>query len=93
RLELKKADLVTQGAFDDIVQGCDGVFHVAAAMTISYKEDPQIVDPCLLGTLKVLNACKRSTTVKRVVCTSAVAAVRVRNDFKPDDVLDESVWS
>ncbi|XP_024532701.1 tetraketide alpha-pyrone reductase 1 [Selaginella moellendorffii] len=95
RLELKKADLVTQGAFDDIVQGCHGVFHVAAAVTFTYKEDPQaeIVDPCLLGTLNVLNACKRSTTVKRVVCTSSVAAVRVRNDFKPDDVLDESVWS
>ncbi|EFJ26440.1 hypothetical protein SELMODRAFT_97205 [Selaginella moellendorffii] len=95
RLELKKADLVTQGAFDDIVPGCHGVFHVAAAVTFSYKEDPQaeIVDPCLLGTLNVLNACKRSTTVKRVVCTSSVAAVRVRNDFKPDDVLDESVWS
>ncbi|EFJ26659.1 hypothetical protein SELMODRAFT_96984, partial [Selaginella moellendorffii] len=53
----------------------------------------EIVDPCLLGTLNVLDACKRSTTVKRVVCTSSVTAVRVRNDFKPDDVLDESVWS
>ncbi|EFJ26750.1 hypothetical protein SELMODRAFT_412487 [Selaginella moellendorffii] len=92
RLELKKA---AQGAFDDIVQGCHGVFHVAAAVTLSYKDDPQteIVDPCLLGTLNVLDACKRSTTVKRVVCTSSVTAVRVRNDFKPDDVLDESVWS
>ncbi|XP_024532903.1 tetraketide alpha-pyrone reductase 1 [Selaginella moellendorffii] len=95
RLELKKADLVTPGAFDDIVQGCHGVFHIAAAVTNRYKEDPltEIVDPCVLGTLNVLNACKRSTTVKRVVCTSSVAAVSARNDFKPDDVLDESVWS
>ncbi|XP_024526829.1 tetraketide alpha-pyrone reductase 1 [Selaginella moellendorffii] len=95
RLELKNADLVTEGAFDDIVQGCHGVFHVAAAVSVIYKKDPQteIVDPCLLGTLNVLNACKRSTTVKRVVCTSSVGAVRVRDGFKPDDVLDESVWS
>ncbi|XP_024532702.1 tetraketide alpha-pyrone reductase 1 isoform X1 [Selaginella moellendorffii] len=95
RLDLKKADLITPGAFDDIVQGCHGVFHIAAAVTNRYKEDPltEIVDPCVLGTLNVLNACKRSTTVKRVVCTSSVAAVSARNDFKPDDVLDESVWS
>ncbi|EFJ37817.1 hypothetical protein SELMODRAFT_402428 [Selaginella moellendorffii] len=94
RLELKNADLVTEGAFDDIVQGCHGVFHVAAAVSVIYKKDPQteIVDPCLLGTLNVLNACKRSTTVKRVVCTSSVGAVRVRDGFKPDDVLDESMW-
>ncbi|EFJ26446.1 hypothetical protein SELMODRAFT_413044 [Selaginella moellendorffii] len=95
RIVLKKADLITPGTFDDIVQGCHGVFHIAAAVTNRYKEDPltEIVDPCVLGTLNVLNACKRSTTVKRVVCTSSVAAVSARNDFKPDDVLDESVWS
>ncbi|EFJ26661.1 hypothetical protein SELMODRAFT_36792, partial [Selaginella moellendorffii] len=41
----------------------------------------EIVDPCVLGTLNVLNAWKQSTTVKRVVCTSSVASVSARNDL------------
>jgi hypothetical protein len=32
RLQLVAADLLTPGAFDSIFEGCDGVFHTAAAV-------------------------------------------------------------
>lgn len=32
RLKLFRADLHEDGSFDAAVQGCDGVFHVAASM-------------------------------------------------------------
>ncbi|EFJ26447.1 hypothetical protein SELMODRAFT_413045 [Selaginella moellendorffii] len=76
--ERKKADLVTElGAFDDIVQ----VFHLAGRDFQLQGAMTEIVDPCVLGTLNVLNAWKQSTTVKRVVCTSSVASVSARNDL------------
>ena len=32
RLQLVAADILTPGVFDSILEGCDGVFHTAAAV-------------------------------------------------------------
>ena len=32
KLKLYKADLNEEGSFDEAINGCDGVFHVAASM-------------------------------------------------------------
>ncbi|EFJ17393.1 hypothetical protein SELMODRAFT_233749 [Selaginella moellendorffii] len=94
RLTLFKADLLSEGVFDSIVDGCEGVFHSASAVTMTAK-DPQaeIVDPAVLGTLNVLRACKKPSTVKRVVYTSSTSAVRFAASFPQDAFLDESIWS
>ena len=41
RLQLVKADLLTPGSFDEVVQGCDGVFHTASPVLLS-NVDPQV---------------------------------------------------
>jgi nucleoside-diphosphate-sugar epimerase len=42
RLELVAADLLTPGAFDSIFEGCDGVFHTAAAVPGSDDSVPAV---------------------------------------------------
>lgn len=42
RLQLVKADLLQQGSFDSVVQGCDGVFHTASpVLPLQQDIDPQ----------------------------------------------------
>ncbi|MBA0587736.1 hypothetical protein Gorai_000858 [Gossypium raimondii] len=37
--------------------------------------DPELLDPAVKGTLNVLNSCANSSSIKRVVLTSIIAAV------------------
>lgn len=37
-LRLWKADLMDEGSFDDAIQGCAGVFHVATPMKLSFND-------------------------------------------------------
>ncbi|XP_048334322.1 cinnamoyl-CoA reductase CAD2 isoform X2 [Ziziphus jujuba] len=41
RLHLLRADLLEEGAFDALVEGCEGVFHTASPTTLS-ANDPQL---------------------------------------------------
>lgn len=42
RLELVKADLLTEGSYDAAVSGCEGVFHTATAL-VFVKSDPKVM--------------------------------------------------
>ncbi|KAK4407416.1 Cinnamoyl-CoA reductase 1 [Sesamum angolense] len=86
RLHLIKADLLEQGSFDAVVDGCDGVFHTASPVKFS-STDPQ-------GTLNVLGSCAKTRSVKRVVLTSSIAAIFANGKPRtPEVVLDETWWS
>lgn len=41
RLHLFEADLIEEGSFDSVVNGCDGVFHTASPVSLSVT-DPQV---------------------------------------------------
>ena len=41
RLHLFKADLLEEGSFDSVVDGCDGVFHTASPAALEVT-DPQV---------------------------------------------------
>lgn len=41
RLQLFKANLLEEGSFDSVVEGCDGVFHTASPFYHDVK-DPQV---------------------------------------------------
>lgn len=94
RLELWPADLLTPGSFDAAIDGCEGVFHTATPVKL-VQIDPQVelIDPAVHGTLNVLQSCKKSNSVRRVVLTSSSATVRFREDIKPGELLDESCWT
>ncbi|RVW89106.1 Dihydroflavonol 4-reductase [Vitis vinifera] len=41
RLHLFKANLLEEGSFDSVVDGCDGVFHTASPVVL-IVDDPQV---------------------------------------------------
>ncbi|CAH1444462.1 unnamed protein product [Lactuca virosa] len=98
RLRLFKADLHEERSFDDAVQGCHGVFHVAASMDIVLPPtnnhdsvQSNIIDPLIKGALNILKSCLRSKSVKRVVFTSSISTMTaLNNDGEWLPVVDES---
>ncbi len=91
RLELVWADLMKEGSFDLPIEGCETVFHVASPFTL-HANDPneQLIAPAVVGTRNVLNACARSSSVRRVVLTSSLAAMVGRADGR---VITEEHWN
>ncbi|CAN1316679.1 Phenylacetaldehyde reductase [Linum perenne] len=86
RLNLFKADLLDEGSFDNVVEGCEGVFHTASPA--------ELVDPAVKGTLNVLRSCAKVPSIKRVVITSSMAAVAFNGrTLAPDVVVDETWFS
>lgn len=76
RLQLIKADLLEDGAFDEAASECSAVLHTASPYIINVnnpKED--LLDPALKGTENIIKSCLKSTTVKRLVLTSSLAAI------------------
>ncbi|KAK6933848.1 NAD-dependent epimerase/dehydratase [Dillenia turbinata] len=95
RLNLFKADLLEEGCFDSLVEGCDGVFHTASPVLLSVS-DPQaeLIDPAVKGTINVLASCAKAPSIKRVVITSSLSSVFVsRKPLTADVALDESWFS
>ncbi|KAM2263556.1 hypothetical protein ACFXTI_039826 [Malus domestica] len=93
RLHLFKADLLEEGSFDAVIDGCVGVFHTATPVQFS-ATDPQveIIEPAVKGTLNVLKSCEKFPAVKRVVLTSSLAAVKVNGKPLTSDVVIDETW-
>ncbi|THF97380.1 hypothetical protein TEA_016376 [Camellia sinensis var. sinensis] len=89
KLQIFNADLDLPESFDEAIQGCIGVFHVAHPVDYGEKEPEEIkIQRAINGTLGILKACLDSKTVKRVVYTSSASTIMF-ND-KGLDVLDEN---
>ncbi len=92
RLSLYQADLLEEGIFEKIVDGCDYVLHTASPYIVNVKDSQtELVDPAVNGTLNVLKACAKSSSVKRVVLTSSLAAIT--DEPNSDKVFSESDWN
>ncbi|GMH17499.1 hypothetical protein Nepgr_019340 [Nepenthes gracilis] len=91
-LTLWKADLSREGSFDEAIQGCSGVFHVATPMDFDSKDpENEIIKPTINGMLDIMKACSKAKTVRRLVFTSSAGTVTVEEVRKP--VYDENCWS
>ncbi|KAB2628128.1 bifunctional dihydroflavonol 4-reductase/flavanone 4-reductase-like [Pyrus ussuriensis x Pyrus communis] len=56
-LTLWKADLADEGSFDEAIQGCTGVFHVATPMDFEPKDpENEVIKPTINGLLDILKA-------------------------------------
>ena len=89
---LHAADLAVPGSFDDALEGCAGLIHVAAVARLAAPEPKrQIVDPSIEGARNVLESATRAG-VERVVLTSSIAAV---GDYRSTQArpLNESDWN
>ncbi|GMP44933.1 hypothetical protein CsSME_00013655 [Camellia sinensis var. sinensis] len=92
-LSLWKADLDEDGSFDDAIQGCHGVFHVATPMNFVFVMDPEneYIKPTVDGVLNVMRSCCKAKTVKRIIYTSTMATIEYQQ--KPPSQYDESIWT
>jgi dihydroflavonol-4-reductase len=71
------------------MQGCRGLFHVAAHYSLWQKDRDVLYQSNVLGTRNIL-ACAQKAGVERTVYTSSVAAIGVRKDGKPADETYQS---
>ncbi|KAF2167809.1 hypothetical protein M409DRAFT_53773 [Zasmidium cellare ATCC 36951] len=68
------ADFQHEGTFDEAVQGCDAVIHVASDTT--FGTDPNVVvKPTVAGVLSIVRSAAKTPSVKRFVLTSSSTAV------------------
>ncbi|KAI9078249.1 hypothetical protein K1719_039751 [Acacia pycnantha] len=93
RLHFIKANLLDEGSFDPVVEGCEGVFHTASPFYHDVK-DPQaeLLDPAVKGTLNVLKSCAKFPSVRRVVLTSSIVAVAYNGKPRTPEVVVDEAW-
>ncbi|CAJ2679785.1 unnamed protein product, partial [Trifolium pratense] len=92
-LQLFKADLLEEGSFDSVIQGCHGVFHTASPAVFDV-DDPQteLIDPTVKGALNVVKSCAKSPYVKRLVFTSSIASAIYNGRPKTPEVVVDETW-
>ncbi|KAH7359458.1 hypothetical protein B0T11DRAFT_227403, partial [Plectosphaerella cucumerina] len=73
-------DLALNGAFDGVLDGADGLVHVASPLPSAqvdsltdFKRD--LIDPAVNMTLEFLKAAKKVPSVRRIVITSSIGAL------------------
>jgi len=97
-LKLFKANLLEANSFDEAMQGCEIVLHMASPFVVSNFKDAlkDIIEPAVLGTENVLNSVNKTESVKRVIVTSSIAAtygdaIDIQHTAKNE--FDESYWN
>lgn len=90
--ELVHADLESDDGWKEAVADCGYVLHVASPFPLNDPADENdLIRPAVEGTLRVLRASAESGTVKRVVLTSSVTAIR--GDSSGGRTLTEDDWT
>src|SRR5262249_35064132 len=71
-IEVERGDLKDPAAVLKVVEGQDWVFHLGALIAIpySYQNPYDVVQTNVVGTAHVLEACRASRALQRVVLTS-----------------------
>jgi UDP-glucose 4-epimerase len=82
RVRLVEGSVLDQTAVDEVVDGADGVFHLAASWLLQCADDPRMgLQTNVVGTFNVLQACSRAK-VRRLIFSSSASvygnALRMR---------------
>ena len=98
-LTLLEADLLDDGAFDEVVAGADVVFHTASPFVTSGVTDPQetLFTPAVKGTRNLFGSVVRAVNggakpTPRIVLTSSVGAV-FGNGADKAEPFNEDDWN
>jgi nucleoside-diphosphate-sugar epimerase len=93
-LSFAKADLMKDEGWNEAVEGCSYVLHLASPFPLSTpKDENDLIRPAREGTLRVLRAA-RDAGVKRVVVTSSFAAIGYgHRSWDPSKIYTENDWS
>ncbi|KAK4993696.1 hypothetical protein LTR50_000307 [Elasticomyces elasticus] len=89
-------DITASGAFDEAVDGVDGVIHTASPFVVQVQDnEKELLDPAIKGTVGILTSIqKKNPDVKRVVITSSFAAViNMDKGMWPEHTYTEADWN
>jgi dihydroflavonol-4-reductase len=90
-VEIVQGDIRDQKAMERLLEGVEGLFHVAAAFNVTARNaETNVVKHNLDGTHATISAAIRNK-LKRVVYTSSVAAVGTSQNAQ--ETRDESFWN
>jgi nucleoside-diphosphate-sugar epimerase len=92
RLSFRQTNLTSDDGWDEAVEGCDYLLHVASpAVAAEPRDANDLIIPARGGALRAVGAAIKAG-VRRVVLTSSVAATG-RGVDAPDGVADETNWT
>ncbi|KAI0238760.1 putative oxidoreductase [Lamellibrachia satsuma] len=92
-LDILEADLIDPPAWIHAVRGCTYVIHTASPFpAIDPKNEDELLEPVVEGTLNVLRACSVTPCVQRVVITSSILAMSGLEMVPTNKVLTEKDW-
>jgi len=90
-LSFAEADLLADAGWDEAMQGCDYVLHVASPFMLAEpKDESELIAPAVEGTERVIAAAQRAG-VKRFVLTSSTVSMISGKDsgrYGPDSWSD-----
>eukprot|EP00049_Salpingoeca_infusionum_P022498 m.7102 g.7102 ORF g.7102 m.7102 type:complete len:626 (-) comp5217_c0_seq2:3675-5552(-) len=84
-VEYIQSDILNYGAVLSAVDGCETVIHTASVIDLYPMLTVKAAKVNVLGTRTIINACKRSETVKHLIYTSTMDVC-----FNGEDVIDGS---
>ncbi|GBF51611.1 nucleoside-diphosphate sugar epimerase [Leptospira ryugenii] len=98
QLKFFEADLLQARSFHEAMKGAELVIHTASPFFISGIKDAQkqLIEPALEGTRNVLQTVNETSSVKRVVLTSSVAAIlgdNIDSLSVPNHTFTEEHWN
>ena len=83
-VEAVEGDLADTGSLERALEGCAGLFHVAADYRLGARDPSQLYRTNVEGTRNILNAA-RTAGVPRIVYTSSVATIGIPSDGSPGE--------
>ena len=89
-LKLFIFNLTEDDGWDEGMQGCDYLLHVASPLSIQKHDDDFFVKPAVAGVKRAFKFAKKHN-IKKVVLTSSVAAILETDEDK--EYFDETDWS
>ena len=90
KLTFVEADLLSDTGWDEALQGCMYVMHVASPFVLAEpKDENDLIAPAVEGTRRVVSAAQRAG-VRRLVLTSSVVAIIAG---KPSGRYGTDAWS
>ena len=83
-------NLTEDDGWDEGMQGCDYLLHVASPLSIQKHDDDFFIKPAVAGVKRAFKFAKKHN-IKKVVLTSSVAAILETDEDK--EYFDETDWS
>ena len=81
-LEFCKLDLLSDKGWNEAAMDCDYMLHLASPFIIGEpKNEDELIVPAREGTMRAMNAAKKSN-IKKVVLTSSIVAISYGHDKK-----------